>query len=125
MYEKCRTCLNICTCCQYEDSDVCLSCRPFGSKFTTIKDVCEKDGSSITRFKFNIGDRVRIRNDLNLLSMYKMDFEPIKSTRVTSDMYDLRGEIAAITNIKYNRYIIDKDYGGWCWTDEMFECKVE
>lgn len=124
MHEKCKSCLSVCNCCRHHHTDVCLYCKPFGSKHNIIERFCPKDGSEVFKFKFKIGDKVRIRKDLNQFHLYKMEFESTETTRVTADMYSIRGEIVTITDIIFDRYIIDKDYGRRCWADEMFDCKV-
>lgn len=63
--------------------------------------------------KYNIGDKVKIKKDLN------------KVNNVNVFMEHYKGMVATIRNInKYNKYpyyTLDIDYGNYSWCDEMLE----
>lgn len=67
--------------------------------------------------KYNIGDKVRVRSDLEVGKVYGL-------MHFVEDMADLRGKIVTIksdTGISYGV----KEYRAKYWTDEMFEGLVE
>lgn len=65
--------------------------------------------------KYNVGDKVRIREDLITGEKYNdLTFVP--------DMVQYMGKVATITRIKFEDvYGIDLDGKTWSWSDEMFE----
>lgn len=65
--------------------------------------------------KYNVGDKVRIREDLITGEQYNdLTFVP--------DMVQYMGKVATITHIKFeDGYGIDLDGCNWNWSDEMFE----
>ena len=65
--------------------------------------------------KYNVGDKVKIREDLEIGDTYN-DCTFIKN------MEKYKGSIATITySYEDDSYDIDLDDGNWFWTDEMFE----
>lgn len=64
--------------------------------------------------KYKVGDKVKIRKDLNTSEMYG-DWD------CSLDMASYRGMIATITNCYDDSYHIDVDDERCDWTDEMFE----
>ena len=67
--------------------------------------------------KYNIGDKVFVREDLKVGKEYGKDF-------FVSEMNFLKGEIVTITNIVGYKYRLKEDSGKWTWTSEMFSGKV-
>ena len=67
--------------------------------------------------KYNIGDKVLVREDLEEGKLYGY-------YSVNEDMFPLRGKIVTICDIGYNFYILKEDSGRWSWTNEMFSGKV-
>ena len=61
--------------------------------------------------KFKVGDKVRVKEDLNLYN------------DAVSEMLKYKGDIATIMKVfeSNNCYKINIDNFGWLWTDEMFE----
>ena len=70
--------------------------------------------------KYKIGDKVRVRDDLRLEEVYKMD-NGTDYDSVVFEMLKLKGKEATIlTYTDSNKYLISEDGGCWNWTDEMF-----
>lgn len=67
--------------------------------------------------KYKVGDKVKIRKDLNTSEMYG-------SWDCSLDMASYRGMIATIINCYNDSYHIDVDDECYDWTDEMFEDDV-
>lgn len=67
--------------------------------------------------EFKVGDKVKIRVDLDAGMVYD-------GVDVTWDMLDYRGYTAKITKIANGDYHLDIDDGEFYWSDQMFE-KVE
>ena len=67
--------------------------------------------------KYNIGDKVFVREDLEIGKEYGRDL-------FVSEMSFLKGKTVIISDIKYGFYKIIEDSGKWNWTDEMFSGKV-
>lgn len=65
---------------------------------------------------YKVGDKVKIREDLEVDKKYNELF-------FIKDMEQYKGKIATITRISpvQHSYNIDIDDGDWCWTDDMFE----
>lgn len=68
--------------------------------------------------KFKVGDKVRVRKDLEVDKWYGDD-------SVVDEMLQMRGKEVTISRIINSEYKILEDFGGWCWTDEMFEPKCD
>lgn len=66
--------------------------------------------------KYKVGDKVRVRRDLNKGMIYN-------EFTVTTPMADKAGDIVTISAVS-RRYYHIAEYG-CCWTDEMFEGLVE
>lgn len=64
--------------------------------------------------KYKVGDRVRIREDLQPNVEYEGYY-------FVPDMGDFKGEIATVINVYGDGYRINEDGGDWKWTDKMFE----
>src|SRR5574344_1431094 len=66
--------------------------------------------------KFKVGDKVRIRKDLNLYNNYD-------NCGAVSEMLEYKGDIATILKVfeLSNCYKINIDNQQWHWTDKMFE----
>lgn len=62
--------------------------------------------------KFKVGDKVRVREDLEINKMYGT-YELIK------EMAHLKGEIVTIKEVLKSGYRIEEEY--YMWTDEMLE----
>lgn len=72
--------------------------------------------------KLNVGDIVKIKDNLNIGQQYKM-FTSERKRIVNSSMKNVEGKIVKITCIYDSEcYGIDADF--YNWTDEMFEGKV-
>lgn len=70
--------------------------------------------------KYKIGDKVRVRDDLRLEEVYKMD-NGTDYDSVVFEMLKLKGKEATIlTYTDSSKYLISEDGGCWNWTDEMF-----
>lgn len=64
--------------------------------------------------KYRVGDKVRVRNDLETLQFYGDDF-------FTSSMERFKGQIVTIIGVGKNKYFIKEDESRCYWTEEMFE----
>lgn len=64
--------------------------------------------------KYKVGDRVRIREDLQPNVEYEGYY-------FVPDMGDFKGEIATVIKVYGDGYRINEDGGDWKWTDKMFE----
>jgi hypothetical protein len=64
--------------------------------------------------KYQVGDKVKIREDLIVDNDYG-------SYGFVEAMEQYKGKTATITGVFMNRYDIDIDDGYWSWTDEMLE----
>ena len=70
--------------------------------------------------KYKIGDKVRVRDDLRLEEVYKMD-NGTDYDSVVFEMLKFKGKEATIsTYTDSNKYLISEDGDCWNWTDEMF-----
>ena len=71
--------------------------------------------------KYNIGDVVRVRNNLELNTDYFMD-DGTNYNRINKDMIEFCGKLVHIYKIDLydGQYFIQED-ARWRWTDEMFE----
>ena len=67
--------------------------------------------------KYKIGDKVLIREDLEIDKEYGKDF-------FISEMNFLKGKTVTIINVVDYKYKIKEDSGKWSWTSEMFSGKV-
>lgn len=65
---------------------------------------------------YNVGDKVKIREDLEVDKRYNELF-------FVKDMEKYKGKIATITRLSpvQHSYDIDIDDGDWCWTDDMLK----
>lgn len=68
--------------------------------------------------KYKVGDRVKIREDLDTNKIYG-------SWDCSIDMARCGGRIATIVNCYDDSYHIDVDNESYDWTDEMFENYIE
>lgn len=70
--------------------------------------------------KYKIGDKVRVRDDLELDKWYSMSNHNF-SDFVNSEMIMFKGkEVTTSDDNFYGMYRIKEDNGDWCWVDEMF-----
>ena len=67
--------------------------------------------------KYNVGDRVRIKN----FDWFRNEGANIAVTF----MMKYYGEVVTIKSVHKDFYRIKEDGRQYCWTDEMIECKVE
>lgn len=65
---------------------------------------------------YKVGDKVKIREDLEVDKRYNELF-------FVKDMEKYKGKIATITRLSpvQHSYDIDIDDGDWCWTDDMLK----
>lgn len=68
--------------------------------------------------KYNVGDKVRIREDLVMGGNYG-------DSIAVDDMIDMGGSVVTIERVGNLGYYIEEDPDGYCWTDEMFELVEE
>lgn len=66
--------------------------------------------------KYNVGDKVRIREDLVMGGNYGCSI-------AVNDMVDMGGSVATIERVyeELSSYYIEEDTKSYLWTDEMFE----
>lgn len=64
--------------------------------------------------KYKVGDKVRVRKDLNLASVYGRCL-------ATSDMLGYRGKVVTIAAVLHDSYKVEEDCETRYWTDKMFE----
>ena len=71
--------------------------------------------------KYKVGDKVKIREDLNCSDRYYM--ENGASDTVNIEMLKLAGKVVTIERItSYGKYTIQED--SWRWTDGLFEKRI-
>lgn len=73
--------------------------------------------------KYQIGDRVIVREDLTVGKRYRME-DGISNT-ATAEMCKLRGEVVQISDYSSDQYLVSSgmeslDMWNYRWTDEMF-----
>lgn len=68
--------------------------------------------------KYKVGDKVRVRSDLQINRSYG-------AYTFVSEMSDYKGSVVAISEAYLTCYCIEEDKGIWKWTDEMFEGLAE
>ena len=70
--------------------------------------------------KYKVGDKVRVRDDLEIGKWYSMNNRTF-SDFVNSEMITFKGkEVTILANNCFGMYRIKEDNGEWHWTDEMF-----
>jgi len=74
----------------------------------------------MSEFKFKIGDKVKVRNDLIIDEAYAMENSDFYNT-FEKQMAKYKGKIVTIDGFYGKEYFIREDGGEWGWTDEMFE----
>ena len=67
--------------------------------------------------KYNIGDKVRVREDL-------IEYEKYKDILFVPSMNFFKGKIVTIYDFTDRGYRIEEDYKRYRWTDNMFSGKV-
>lgn len=67
--------------------------------------------------KYNIGDKVRVREDL-------IEYEEYKDVLFIPSMNSFKGKIVTIYGFTDRGYRIKEDYKKYRWTDDMFSGKV-
>lgn len=73
-------------------------------------------------YKYKVGQRVRIRADLNTKQSYRMKSGPdykYGSNSTNDDMMRFRGKFVHIKETDGGQYLLKEV--SWHWTDEMFE----
>lgn len=115
--KNCKNCLNICECCEYENSRKCETCKPFTSKF-----YLSKYNRCNSKTKYLPGDKVLVRPDLKPGRYYSMA-DGSNSNIAVGGMINFAGKVVTISYLSDRQYRI-KEYTCF-WTDEMFEYKVE
>jgi hypothetical protein len=73
-------------------------------------------------YKYKVGQRVRVRNDLTVEQTYRMRSGPDyknESNCVNEEMMQFCGKFVHIKAIYNGQYLLKEV--GWHWTDEMFE----
>jgi ribosomal protein L21E len=71
--------------------------------------------------KYKIGDKVKIRKDLR-------EGMGNPCATVVEEMLQYRGKTMTVRSVLHNAYCMEEDantWGGWSWTDEMFEERSE
>lgn len=68
--------------------------------------------------KYKVGDRVRVRRDLQIGA-------PYGDWLFSSGMNDYKGKVVTISVTYQNKYRVREDKERWVWTDEMLEGLVE
>lgn len=80
------------------------------------QDNSESNKGENSNMKYSIGDKVKIREDLQKGKMYNFHYD------IINEMLELKGKTAIITKYIPNEYYeLDIDNGEYCWTDEMLE----
>ena len=69
--------------------------------------------------KYNIGDKVIVRPDLNMDDIYSMFGDSSNVNVATAPMVALAGETVTIFEILSGQYMVE-EYEDVYWTDEMF-----
>ena len=70
--------------------------------------------------KYKVGDKVRVRDDLEIGKWYSMNNRTF-SDFVNSKMITFKGkEVTILADNCFGMYLIKEDNGEWHWTDEMF-----
>lgn len=70
--------------------------------------------------KYKIGDKVRVRSDLEYHIYYEMEDAGAKNTFVSA-MKDLSGKIVTISGYRHGQYVLEEQLGNYLWVDEMFD----
>lgn len=76
------------------------------------------------KYKFKIGERVKVRKDLEIGKDYHMLNNPDTCDEVTEDMIKHLGKEATVMDIKYGKYYLDID-PFHNYTDEMLKKFVD
>ena len=71
-----------------------------------------------SNLKYNIGDKVIVRPDLNVDDTYSM-FDSPNVNVATAPMVALAGKTVTIFEISFGQYMVE-EYENVYWTDEMF-----
>ena len=69
--------------------------------------------------KYKIGDKVRVREDLEVDRDYYME-SGVCDTFV-EEMAHFRGKVVTICGFRDEEYLVEEDTENWSWTDGMFE----
>ena len=64
--------------------------------------------------KYKVGDKVRVRRDLQICTYYE-------AYMFVSGMNDYKGSVVTISKVCPTYYWIEEDERCWIWTDEMFD----
>jgi hypothetical protein len=71
--------------------------------------------------KYEIGDKVRVREDLNSNDIYAMEDDTHYKETATDSMVKLHGQVVTICGVYKGGYCVYEDESKFNWTDEMFE----
>lgn len=74
--------------------------------------------------KYKVGDKVRVREDLDIGIPYH-EYDEEFCTFSNDDMKQYAGKRVTISESKEHYYRLSEDNGAWYWTDEMFEGKAD
>lgn len=74
-------------------------------------------------YQFQVGDRVRVRKDLNSMTTY-YNYNRTEHNIAAPGMVQLAGEIVTIESCTAGQYKVKEDKEKWFWIDEMFEDRV-
>ena len=85
---------------------------------TEEKESVRKTEKERYEMKYKVGDRVRVRSDLEIGA-------PYGDWLFSSGMNDYKGKVVTISETQPNKYRVRKDKERWVWTDEMLEGLVE
>ena len=85
---------------------------------TEEKESVRKTEKERHEMKYKVGDRVRVRSDLEIGA-------PYGDWLFSSGMNDYKGKVVTISVTYQNKYRVREDKERWAWTDEMFEGLVE
>lgn len=71
---------------------------------------------------FKVGDKVRIRNDLEVNKNYTNRVNPSDNVSFEKEMEEYKGKEATIVDVDHDGdYYLDIDDTDWIWCDEMLE----
>lgn len=85
---------------------------------TEEKESVRKTEKERYEMKYKVGDRVRVRRDLQIGT-------PYGDWLFSSGMNDYKGKVVTISGTYPNKYRVREDKERWVWTDEMLEGLVE
>lgn len=105
-----------------EDNEWYWTDEMFSELIKSDDTAIQTEGYKVSDLK--VGDRVKVRPDLDIDKEYYMK-DGIINHIVNEHMYELKGKIVTISKIRGSGYGIEEDDEEWYWTDEMFSERVE